>query len=139
MLGTECPMVPTLSESTEPPSLLLLEAMLELEGISPTLPEWSTLLRGLLSHLLMLTPTTEATTEGMLDMVWDTMVSMVVMPAPMVWATVATEGVTGVMAMVAMVAEDTSTAKYVFNSSRDCLKFSQTKTQWNPSSVPVSG
>ena len=83
----------------------------------------------------MLTPTTEATTEGMLDMVWDTMVSMVVMPAPMVWATVATEGVTGVMAMVA---EDTSTAKYVFNSSRDCLKFSQTKTQWNPS-VPVSG
>ena len=33
--GTECPMVPTLSESAEPPlppSQLLLEAMLELEG-----------------------------------------------------------------------------------------------------------
>ena len=83
----------------------------------------------------MLTPTTEATTEGMLDMVWDTMVSMVVMPAPMVWATVVSMGPG--LTVASMVAEDTSTAKYVFNSSRDCLKFSQTKTQWNPSSVPI--
>merc|ERR550539_980579 len=71
-------MVPTLSESAEPPlppSQLLLEAMLELEGMSPTLPEWSTLLRG----LQMLTPTTEATTEATLDTVPGlTVASMVV-------------------------------------------------------------
>jgi len=72
---------------------------------------------GLLSHLVMLTPTT----EGMLDMVWDTMVSMVVMPAPIVWATVATVVSMGPgLTVASMVAEDTTTAKYVCNSSRDC-------------------
>ena len=56
----------------------------------------------------MLTPTTEATTEAMRDTV----------PGLTVASMVATE-VTGVMAMVAL-AEDTTTAKCVFNSSRDC-------------------
>merc|ERR550539_692506 len=93
--GTECLTEPTLSESMEPPlppSLRLLASMLELEGMSPTLPEWSTLQRGLLNQLLnpRLTPTTEATI--MVWDLWDTVGSMVVMPAPtaMVWATVGT-------------------------------------------------
>merc|ERR1719219_1547115 len=59
--------------------------MLELEGMSPTLPEWSTLLRGLLRLSHLLTLITEATTEAMLDMVWDTVGSMVPALIAMVW------------------------------------------------------